>query len=376
MFARLLESQIRAAMGKGKALVVYGPRQVGKTTLVRKIGESEGRYLYLNCDEPDVRTWLTDRNSSELKRLIGDYPLVIIDEGQRVPNIGITLKLIVDNHLTKQVLATGSSSFELANRIHEPLTGRKIVFKLFPLTFSEVALGCSLIENQRLIDELTIYGSYPAVTTAIAGADKQFLLKELTESTLFKDIFEFQKIRNPQKVRDLLRALAFQIGNEVSYNELSNLISVDRQTIEHYVNLLEQNFIIYRLPPLTSNRRKEISKLRKIYFVDNGIRNSLINRLEDFKTHPDRGALWEAWAIGERIKTHQMQGDSRKHYFWRRKSGAEIDLVEEIDGRFKGFEYKVGSRKVSAPESWSATYPGATWRVIRPETFEEAGLKD
>ena len=223
---------------------------------------------------------------------------------------------------------------------------------------------------------MAVYGSYPAIVTTAGAADKRTLLKELVDSALYKDIFEFQRIRNPTKIRDLLRALAFQAGAQVSYSELGQNLGIDRQTVESYVNLLEQSFILYRLPPLTRNPRKEISKLRKIYFYDNGVRNALINRFEEFHEHPDRGSLWESWAMGERVKLHTTNSDARQHYYWRLKSGAEIDLVEENSGILQGFEYKSNDKKTSRPESWATMYPGAAWRVVRPATFGENGLSD
>ena len=376
MYQRLLEAKILPHIGSGRALVIYGPRQVGKTTLAKKIADSQGDYLYLNCDEPDVRSSLTEKNSDELRRIIGRYKFVVIDEAQRVPNIGLTLKIIIDNNLTKQVLATGSSSFELANRINEPLTGRKIVFTLLPLTYAELSANLSPIERQRILSDVVVYGSYPGIINSVADTEKQILLKELTNSALYKDILEFQRIRNPHKVRDLLRALAFQNGAEVSYSELGQQLGIDRQTVESYVDLLEQSFIVYRLPPLAQNRRKEISRMNKIYFFDNGVRNALINRFDNLRERPDRGELWESWAIGERIKTHRMIMDQRLHYFWRLKSGAEIDLVEETNGSLKGFEYKYGAKAASAPESWNTMYPGSSWSVIRPDSFDELGLAD
>jgi predicted AAA+ superfamily ATPase len=376
MYQRILENIIRPQLNSGRALIVYGPRQVGKTTLAKKIAAAQGDYLYLNCDEPDVRAALTEKNTSDLRRVIGNHKFVVIDEAQRVPDIGLTLKIIIDSKLAAQVLATGSSSLDLANRVNEPLTGRKTVFNLFPLTFAELSDGLNYFERQRLLSDIVVYGSYPAVINCAGERDKQALLKELTDSALYKDVLEFQRVKNPHKIRELLRALAFQLGSEVSYSELGQQLGIDRQTVESYIDLLEQSFIIYRLPPLARNSRKEISRMKKIYFFDNGVRNALINRFERLEERPDRGELWESWAIGERIKTHRMIQDQRQHFFWRLKSGAEIDLVEDVAGDLHGIEYKYGTKAASPPESWGLIYPGASWRLVRPNTFAEQGLRD
>jgi len=377
MYPRILQEKIESSLNSERALIIYGPRRVGKTTLATGIGKKHGKYLYLNCDEPDVRKALQDKTSFELRGTIGNHDFVIIDEAQRVTNIGITLKLIVDSKLTKHLIATGSSSFDLANRVNEPLTGRKIIFNLLPLIYAEITSELSSkIERERMLSNLMIYGSYPEIVTTPGLTEKKDYLRELVESTLYKDILEFQKIRNPNKIRDLLRALAFQSGGEVSYAELGQSLELDSQTVESYINLLEQCFIIYRLHPLTRNPRKEISRMRKIFFYDNGVRNALINKFESAAEHPDKGQLWENWAIGERIKLHRTKGDPRSHYFWRLKSGAEIDLVEEQNGKYFGYEYKYSDKKVNQPESWNNLYPNSKWKVIRPSNFDEFGLGD
>lgn len=374
MFRRILEQKIKNQLHKGKAIIIYGPRRVGKTTLVKKIAGEMGEYIYLNCDEPDVRAALTDKNSFELKGLIGKNKIVVIDEAQRVHNIGITIKLIIDNNLTEDLIVTGSSSLDLANSINEPLTGRKIVFTLSPLLYKEITDDLSSLERKRVLNNLYIYGAYPEIVNTSSINEKITLLKELVDSSLYKDILEFQRIRNPHKLRDLLKLLAYQVGGEVSYNDIGQQLGMDRQTVENYINLLEQSFILYRLPPLTQNSRKEISRLKKIYFYDLGIRNALINQFESFDIRPDKGNIWENFCINERIKLHRTTRDSRNHYFWRLKSGAEIDLVEDLGSSIQAFEFKSSKKSRPAPKKWLEIYPKSSWEVINPYNFDELGL--
>ena len=288
-------------MFKGKVIVIYGARQVGKTTLIEQIRKKYPTdSVYLNCDEPDVRLSLTNITSTALKKFIGDKKLVFIDEAQRVENIGLTLKLAVDNMPEIQVVATGSSSFELSNKIVEPLTGRKYEFFLYPLSMRELAQNYSAVELSRLLEQRIIFGMYPAVAQGAGDAGET--IKNVARSYSYKDVLNYSGIRNPEVLEKLLQALALQLGSEVSYSELSRLVGVNRITVQNYINILEQAFIIYKLRPYSRNRRKELGKLHKVYFFDTGMRNALINNLNPAPLRADIGALWENCWINERIK--------------------------------------------------------------------------
>jgi hypothetical protein len=272
---------------------------VGKTTLIRALQEKYAAdALYLNCDEPDIRSALTDRTSTELRRLIGNKPLVLIDEAQRVKNIGLTLKLLVDNYPGIQVVATGSSSFDLSNDISEPLTGRKVEFKLYPLSVAELLTQQSPLEFQRLLGYYLRYGMYPGVLASDKPAEA---LLEISKSYLYKDILEYQTVKNPDLLRRLLQALALQIGSELSYNELGAMLGIDRGTAARYLSLLERGFVVFQLAPFSRNLRKELGKLRKVYFYDLGVRNALINNFNPAELRQDMGALWENYLISERL---------------------------------------------------------------------------
>ncbi|GAF88241.1 unnamed protein product, partial [marine sediment metagenome] len=271
---------------KGKLVVIYGARQVGKTTLIKEMQKNYfDKSIYINCDEPDMREALTKKTSTELKSFIGNNNLVLIDEAQRVKNIGITLKLIVDNYPKIQVIATGSSSFDLSNEIVEPLTGRKYEFYLFPFSLEELKEIYSEIEINRIIENLTIFGMYPDIV--LQKDDTAGLLREITKSYLYKDVLQYQNIKNPEVLEKLLQALALQIGNEVSFNEIARIIGIDKKTVSSYISILEKAFIIFRLKPYSKNLRSELKKLRKIYFVDTGIRNAIINNLNPFNLRQD-----------------------------------------------------------------------------------------
>ncbi len=347
MITREIQDSIESKLFKGKLLIIYGARQVGKTTLIKEI---EKKYreesLLLNCDEPDIRDQLTEATSTRLKSLIGTKKLILIDEAQRVKNIGITLKLFTDEIKDVQVIATGSSSFELANEIIEPLTGRKIEYFLYPLSLRELVNHFGFLDTNRLLEERMLYGMYPEVV--LNSDTKKNQLKEIARSYLFKDILNYEGIRKPELLEKLLIALAAQIGNEVSYNELAGTVGLDKDTINKYLDILEKAFIIFRLPPFSRNIRTEISKMKKIYFYDTGIRNTLISNFNQHSTRNDKGALWENFMIAERLKMNSALNLDLKNYFWRTSQQQEIDYIEEINGNLNIYEfaYSTNQRKV------------------------------
>lgn len=366
-YPRVIQSAVEAALFKGKAVVIYGARQVGKTTLVRDIlARHPSGTLYLNCDEPDIRAGLTDRTSTELRALVGRSKLVAIDEAQRVRNIGLTLKLLVDNAPDVQVIATGSSSFELSNTIAEPLTGRKVEFQLFPLSVEELASQESALESKRLLEQRLRFGTYPGVLTS---EDPASTILEIASSYLYRDVLEYQTVRNPDQLRRLLQALALQVGGEVSYNELAQLIGIDKATVNRYVALLEQAYIIFHLPPFSRNLRKELAKLRKIYFYDLGVRNAVINNFNPLELRADAGALWENFFISERIKHNRNRRRHVNTYFWRTYDGAEIDYLEEAEGQLVGFECKWMAKGWRVPGAFTTAYPGAVAHMVNRENY-------
>lgn len=371
MYKRLIEGQIEDKFFQGKVIILTGARQSGKTTLslevIKKLG-LEKKALFLNCDNPTDRKLLIDRDLDFLKNIIGKAEVIFIDEGQKVENIGQTLKLIVDYYKKeKQVLVTGSSSFNLLDKTQEALTGRKYVFHLYNLSLEEVYLQKSFPEALKGLESFLIFGNYPEVVKAQAFDEKRELLEELASSSLYRDILEFQQVKNSNIIFDLLRALAFQVGNEVSYTELANLLRIDKNTIERYVDLLEKSYIIFRLSPYATNKRKEISKLRKVYFYDLGIRNAIINNFNFLEERNDTGQLWENFILVERMKFQNYHKIYSNNYFWRTYDGAEVDLVEEREGKLFGYEFKWNKKRTKRiPELWKK-YPQSCYEVITPE---------
>jgi hypothetical protein len=367
MITRTIQPDIEKALFKGKVLVLYGARQVGKTTLIRSI---QARFpadcLYLNCDEPDIRMALSERTSTQLRLLLGKRKLVLIDEAQRVKNIGLTLKLLVDTFPEIQVIASGSSSFDLSNDISEPLTGRKIEFLLHPLSVSERAAGSSPLEVNRSIEHYLRYGMYPAVATS---ADPAPVISEIARSYLYKDVLEYQTVKNPDLLHRLLQALALQIGGEVSFNELAALLRIDKATVARYISLLEQGYVIFHLPPFSRNLRKELGKQRKIYFYDLGVRNALINNFNPLEQRQDVGALWENFFISERLKALHNHQRSPNTYFWRTYDGKEIDYLEEEAGRLTGFECKWKDEAWRPPQAFLQAYPGSQVQLATRQNF-------
>lgn len=369
---RTIEAKIKENLFKSKVIILYGARQVGKTTTVQKILDDFPRIKnrYFNADELDVQRLFTEvKSSANLKEIIGDTPLIIIDEAQRIENIGLKLKMLVDNFPKQQIIATGSSSFELARGISEPLTGRHIQFWLHPLSFPEITQDKDQLQINRLLEPLLIYGSYPEVITAPSSEKKKMIINGISSDYLYKDILAYQSLRNPTAIRKLLEALALQIGNEVSYNELASLVGISKETVASYIDILEKAFIVFRLRPFSRNLRKELGKLTKIYFFDLGIRNSLINNQNSLSLRSDRGALWENFIINEFKKRENYIGNLKRLYFWRTYEGAEIDLIEERGGQLFAWEVKWDKEKKNPPKSWRENYPQAIWQVINQHNY-------
>lgn len=369
MIQRKLSKIIESDLFKGKAIILFGARQTGKTTLLKAILSNYDKVLWLNGDESDAQAIFEQPTSTRLKHLFAKKRIVIIDEAQRIENIGIKLKLITDHIPEIQVIATGSSSFELANKVNEPLTGRKWEHQIYPVSFEEMVNHHGFLEEQRLLNHRLVYGCYPEVITN-PGNEKR-ILSLLADSYLYKDILQWEYIKKSDKLLKLLKALAYQLGNQVSYNELGNLIGIDNQTVEKYILLLEQTFIIFRLPSLNRNLRTELKKSRKIYFHDNGIRNALLNDFRLAELRNDMGVLWENYMISERYKHKRYSAWWTNSYFWRTHHQQEIDYVEERDGKFYAFEFKWKSTKnVKLPESFAKAYPNHSFEVITPDNFE------
>jgi len=369
LIQRTIQQSIEKALFKGKIIVLYGARQVGKTTLVQQIIKNiTASSRYFNCDEPDIRSALTDKTSTELKSFLGGSALVVIDEAQRVKNIGITLKLLIDTYPDMHIIATGSSLFDLSNKIVEPLTGRKYEFYLYPCSLHELYTPATPLEIDRLLERRIIFGMYPEIVQTQGNVEEK--LKEITRSYLFRDIMRFDRIKNSEAVEKLLQALALQIGNEVSYNELATLVGINKRTVQTYMQILEKSFIIFRLQPLSRNLRNELKKLRKIYFYDTGIRNALINNFNPLELRQDVGALWENFILSERIKYNHNNGHTVNMYFWRTTAGAEIDYVEERDGTFHAFECKWNKDTYKPPTAFMSAYPQSTAEVINKQNYK------
>lgn len=368
MIHRYLEHRIQTDFNKGKVIVVLGPRQVGKTTLVKSLGMDAENVLILNCDDSDDRMAIEDKTSAELEALVKGYDILIIDEAQRVSDIGLTIKKFGDLTLDTQVIATGSSSLDLANNINEPATGRTIDYNLFPFSLQELANDTSLRQEQKLLEQRLIYGLYPDVINTPTDAKRT--LMSLTNNYLYKDILMYKGIKKPELLQKLVRALALQLGSEVSYNELSNLLGVDKETVENYIGLLEKCFVVFRLDSFSRNLRNEIKKGKKVYFYDNGIRNAVLSNFAPSEMRNDMGALWENLMISERKKRNAYIGSYANMYFWRTHDQKEIDLIEEEDGMLHSYEFKwSGKAKAKQPNAFSTAYPDVSFEVISPDNF-------
>lgn len=367
MYKRYLEPQIQEGLEEGLVVIMYGARQVGKTTLSREIMASYNNPLYLNADEIGDRLKLQNKGSSELKDFFGDSDLVVIDEAQRIENIGLTAKLIHDTYPDIKLLLMGSSSLDLAAKIKEPLTGRSVEYTLYPLSLSEISnnnRGKMEAQNKALI-----FGSYPGLWD-ISQEQAKDRLRLLASNYIYRDAFALQTIFDDTVMFNLLQLLAFQLGNEVSYNELANTLQISRDTAMRYVDLLEKARIIYRLRQFRRNERSVIGKLRKIYFYDLGIRNGLIDNFNTFHLRTDKGALWENFCINERQKAQQQSRVYTRQFYWRNRSKQEIDLIEESAGELKAYEFKISPKKtVAIPKSFAELQPGVKLIILNPDNF-------
>jgi hypothetical protein len=370
MIARIQKKNILQDLSLNKSIILLGARQVGKTTLLNELCANEKDVLVLNGDEPDIRDLLSNVTSVQLKSLFGSAKTIVIDEAQLIPDIGISLKLISDYIKDVRLFVSGSSSIDLANKINEPLTGRKIEYYLFPVSFKEMVDYHGLIKEKRFLPIRLVYGYYPEVVTS--PGNEITLLKNLAGSYLYKDILSFGEIKKPAILDKLLKALALQIGNEVSYYELSQTVGADKETVERYIDLLEKAFIIFRVNALSRNIRNEIKKGKKIYFYDNGIRNALTGNYQQFDLRSDKGALWENFIVSERIKYLHYSGFYGNYFFWRTSQQQEIDFIEEQDGKFSAYEFKLNPKKKA---HFSVTFKNAydveKMATITPVNIEE-----
>lgn len=374
MIPRILQKTIEDRLFKGKALLIFGPRQCGKSTLVEAVLAGK-EHLHLSGDDGYIREALSNTSATTLKTIIGKYKILFIDEAQRINNIGLTLKLITDQIKDVQVIATGSSAFELSSQVNEPLTGRKYEFMLYPLSFGEMVEYHGFLTEKRLVEYRLIYGYYPEIVSK--QSEEKELLKLLAGSYLYKDLLMLEQVKKPLLLEKLLKALALQIGSEVSYNELAQTIGANKQTVEKYLDLLEKAFVVFVLPALSRNVRNEIKKGKKVYFYDCGIRNAIINNFKPVQSRTDLGALWENYVVSERIKFLNYNKLDTKQYFWRTTQQQEIDLIEEQEGGLlKAFEFKWGkNEKVRFPQTFTENYPGSETLVISPENLEKFLMK-
>jgi predicted AAA+ superfamily ATPase len=367
MVNRLLYHNLLDDWDFQKAIVVLGPRQVGKTTLINALTKNH-QTLFLNGDDPQVRLQLSEANFSFLVQLVEGYDVIVVDEAQRIKNIGVTIKMLLDAKLGKQIVLSGSSSLDLANQISEPLTGRKWEHLLLPLSWKEVCNHYTFANAFSRLEEFLIYGMYPEIVTA--KTKKQKLLLQLSGSYLYKDILELVNIKKPDLLIKLLNALALQLGSEVSYNELSKILGVDRMTVVNYIDLLEKSFVIFKLHPFSSNQRNEITSKPKIYFYDNGIRNAIIGQFSPLTSRQDVGALFENFFISERMKKLQYEGFYGKTYYWRNTQQAEIDYIETLENQTKAFEIKYNpKKKVAFSKSFTEKYHPTETNTINSENF-------
>lgn len=371
MIQREIEQQVRSLFQRGKVILIMGARQVGKSTLLNQLFGEQKDIVWLNGDVDNVQDLLQHPSAPRLKAIIGDNQYIVIDEAQRIPNIGLCLKIIHDQIPNVQIIATGSSSFELASKTQESLTGRKHEFRMYPLSFREMVHHTSLLDELSMLEHRLIFGYYPEIVTHLGTEERD--LRDLVDSYLFKDVLQIESISKPDKIIRLLKALAYQIGNQISYNEIAQIVGLDSKTVEKYIDVLEQSYIVFRLGSYARNLRNELRQSKKIYFYDLGIRNALIGNFAPAKSriHGDLGALWENFAIAERMKRNSYQEYFCQPYFWRTQQQQEIDYVEDKNGQLSAFEFKWNDNKApKCPITFSSSYPESNFQVISPKNIE------
>jgi len=370
LIKRNIESQLQKDIFSGKVICVMGARQTGKTTLIKSLTKSVDNLLWLNADEIEVRDLIESASVSKLEVMFGGKDVIVIDEAQRIPDIGIKAKLIIDTFKEKQLILTGSSSLDLSNKINEPLTGRKWEYKLYPFSFGELASHYGAFQETLNLPIRLVYGSYPDVVCH--KGDEERTLSTLANSYLYKDVLEWQRIKKPEKILKLLQALAFQVGSNVSYTEIGNMIQLDAETVEKYINLLEQAFVIFRVGSYSRNLRNELKYAKKIYFYDNGIRNAVINNFADISLRQDVGALWENYMVSELKKKSDYSQKNIPVYFWRTTDQKEIDFLQDYQGILTAFEFKWNSAKKGRKLSlFTDAYPNAILTTVTPENYME-----
>lgn len=368
LITRLSENDLTQWLFKGKVLVLTGARQVGKTTLLQKLLLKNNEMLWLNADETVVRERLGDLNLESLKGVVGNYKVVVIDEIQRISNAGLLLKLLVDNFKSTQIIATGSSALDISERIFEPLTGRHLLFHLYPFSLAEMYAGKSSFEVEQKLPFHLVYGCYPDIYNN--QPDAETLLKNLANQYLYKDVLVWKDIRKPEILDKLLKLLAHQICSEVSINELSNQLKIKSETVESYIDLLEKSFVIFRVKSYSTNTRKEVTKMNKIYFWDNGIRNAIIGNFNPLNIREDKGLLWENFIISDRMKMNAFLNTSILSFFWRNYNQSEVDYVETSKENLFAYEMKWNTKSTSKiSKAFTNKYPNASTEIITPLHF-------
>lgn len=363
---------LRQLLGPGKVVVLYGARRTGKTTLVEEfLKEIKEPFLFVSGEDITVQEFLASRSVEKLKAFVGINRLLIVDEAQRIRDIGLNLKLIVDHIAGIRVVATGSSSFDLARSVGEPLTGRKYTLRLYPLAQFEIGQTENPAQTTANLENRLVYGSYPEIVLISDNRRREQYLREIVSSYLYKDVLELDGVRHSAKIARLLQMIAFQIGKEVSYAELASHLGMSKNTVERYLDLLEKAFVVFRLQGFSRNLRKEITKNCRYYFLDVGIRNALINNYNPLSLRDDVGLLWENYLVMERLKKQEYMGPAANNYFWRTYTRQEIDFVEEREGRLDSFEMKWGKGRNRPPREWAAAYPEAGWQVINRYNYLE-----